>query len=261
MAFHHSDSIHFYTFDLLENAGVIQAVLSRQGGVSQGPWNSLNVGSTVGDDLLHVAENRRRSFAALGLSLETSFDVWQVHGTEAVAVDAPRPPHIPHRQADIILTDRPGMTLFMRFADCVPIFLVDPARHAVCLAHAGWQGTVKGVANAAVQALQARYGSRPEDLLAGIGPSICPEHYAVGPEVVEKVEQAFGQDAPALLKANQKAVHFDLWHANALALQKAGVRQVELSGVCTACHLEDWYSHRAEKGHTGRFGALLALKP
>ena len=238
---------------------MVQGVLTRRGGTSLAPWASLNVGSTVGDDPRHVAENRQNSFTALGRQLELMFDVWQVHGTEVAFAEGPRPPQTAHQQADIIFTDRPEVTLFMRFADCVPIFLVDPVRRVVGLAHGGWQGTVKDVAGAAVRAMHERYGTRPEDILAGIGPSICPEHYAVGPEVAARVEQAFGEDAPELLRQGQQKVHFDLWRANTLALEKAGVRQVEVSGLCTACHVEDWYSHRAEKGQTGRFGALLAL--
>jgi YfiH family protein len=259
MPFHESGAIRYFSFDLLDGAGVIQGVLTRQGGASRAPWASLNVGSTVGDDPQHVAENRQRSFTAVGRQIESLFDVWQVHGIDVVRADAPRLPQTPHQQADIVFTDRPEVTLFMRFADCVPIFLVDPVRKVVGLAHAGWQGTVKGVAGAAVQAMHERYGTDPKDILAGIGPSICPEHYAVGPEVVARIEHAFGEDAPDVLCQRNQHVHLDLWQANALGLERAGVHHVEVSGVCTACHTEDWYSHRAEKGRTGRFGALLAL--
>jgi YfiH family protein len=260
MPFRAVGQIRYYYFSLLEDAGVVQGILTRQGGVSQAPWAALNVGSTVGDHPDDVAENRRRSFAALGRDLHSNYDVWQVHGTEVVYAGAPRPPEVAHRQADIILTDRPEVTLFMRFADCVPILLVDPVNHGICLAHAGWQGTVKGAAGVAVRAMQAKFGSSPADLLAGIGPSICERHYAVGPEVVQKVEQAFGESAAGLLKRRRESVHFNLWAANLLALQRAGVVQIEVSGECTACHPEDWYSHRRDQGKTGRFGVLLGLK-
>jgi YfiH family protein len=149
----------------------------------------------------------------------------------------------------------------MRFADSVPIFLFDPRRKVIGLAHAGWQGTILGVAQAAVQAMQARYSSRPADILAAIGPSIGPDHYEVGPDVIAQVRRKFGSAADSVLTSqnDSEKIHYDLWTANRLALLQTGVSQVEISGLCTACHVEDWYSHRREHGKTGRFGALLGL--
>jgi copper oxidase (laccase) domain-containing protein len=112
--------------------------------------------------------------------------------------------------------------------------------------------------------MRDRYGSRPQDILAGIGPSIAAHHYEVGPAVVAQVQDAFGTDAPGLLlspngAASQGRALLDLWAANRLVLERVGVSQIELAGICTACHLQDWYSHRGENGRTGRFGALIAL--
>jgi hypothetical protein len=165
-----------------------------------------------------------------------------------------------HRKADAILTDRPEVTLFMRFADCVPVMFYDPHRRVVGLAHAGWKGTVGGMVTETVAAMQVEYGSDPADIQAAIGPSIAAHHYPVGPEVVAEVEKAFGEEAGGLLDRSNGQAHFDLWAANRLLLERAGVRQVEVAGICTACHLEDWYSHRGEQGQTGRFGVLIALK-
>ena len=264
MPFQQPDQVRYYTFDLLDDCGLPHACFTRHGGVSPQPWASLNVGGTVGDDAGRVLENRQRAFRAVGRSLDSLYDVWQVHGTQVVFAEAPRPPQVPHLRADVILTDRPGLTLFMRFADCVPIFLYDPVHKVVGLAHAGWQGTVSRVAANAVQAAQTRYGSKPADILACIGPSIGPHHYEVGPEVIDQVQAAFGQDATGLLHSphGEKGgyrVQFDLWSANRLVLEGAGVRQIEVSEICTACHVTDWFSHRGEAGHTGRFGALIAL--
>ena len=264
MPFYQSDSIRYFAFDSLLEAGVRHGVFTRQGGVSPAPWNSLNVGGTVGDEVERVRRNRQLSFQALGRPVDSLYDVWQVHGTETVCTQAPRPLDQEHRKADAILTDRPEVTLFMRFADCVPVLLYDPLRKAAGLVHAGWMGTVRGTVSAALKAMQAEYGSQPADILAGIGPSIGPHHYEVGAEVAAQVEQAFGQDAGGLLHISDSGngnskVKFDLWNANRLLLEHAGVRQVEVAGICTACHLEDWFSHRAEKGKTGRFGALIAL--
>ena len=145
------------------------------------------------------------------------------------------------------------------FADCVPILLYDPARAVVGMAHAGWLGTVRGAAREAVLAMTRHYGSRPAEILAAIGPSIGPDHYEVGPEVVTQVQQTFGPTAVDLVERREGKAYLDLWRANRAQLEASGVHQIEVSGVCTACHLEDWFSHRAERGRTGRFGALMSL--
>jgi YfiH family protein len=147
----------------------------------------------------------------------------------------------------------------MRFADCVPIFLFDPVRRVIGLVHTGWLGTVRKAAGAAVGAMAQRHRSRPQDILAGIGPSICREHYPVGPEVVEQVRQAFGPGAEEHLHRSDSVTQFDLWSANRRLLEAEGVESIEVCEICTAAHPEDWYSHRGERGRTGRFGALLAL--
>lgn len=264
MPFIETDGIRYYTFESLADEGVAQAVFTRQGGVSPKPWAGLNVGGTVGDDPARVIENRQRAFRAAGRAPESLYDVWLVHGNEVVCTESPRLQHEPHKKADALLTDRPQVTLFMRFADCVPILLFDPVRRVVGLVHAGWQGAIRRTAGAAVEAMQARYASNSEDLLAGIGPSIGAHHYDVGPEVAAQVRQTFGQDAGKLLTAHPQngasRVQFDLWAANRLILEQCGVRQIEIARICTACHLEDWYSHRGEGGRTGRFGALIGLK-
>ncbi|MCC6985263.1 MAG: peptidoglycan editing factor PgeF, partial [Anaerolineales bacterium] len=155
--------------------------------------------------------------------------------------------------------DNPAVSLFMRFADCVPLLFHDPVKKVVGIAHAGWMGTVKGVAEVSVKAMQERYGSKPGDIVAGIGPSIGVDHYEVGGEVADQFRGKFESDSEKILQTRDGRIYLDLWTANALQLQNAGVEQIQISGLCTACHLDDWYSHRAEKGRTGRFGALMAL--
>jgi YfiH family protein len=186
-----------------------------------------------------------------------------VHSAVVIRADQPRPLDEPHRQADAIITDQPGVTLFMRFADCVPIFLYDPRQRAIGLVHAGWKGVLNQVARRAVEAMQAEYHSSPSEIIAAVGPSIGVHHYEVGPELAEQVRQMFTTEADGLLQASNTGgggVKFDLWNANRLVLESAGVRQVEIAGICTACNPQDWYSHRGEHGKTGRFGAMLALK-
>ncbi len=213
----------------------------------------------MGDDLANVKENRIRAFTALGRDPESIFDVWQVHGTRASFAVEPRQPNAHEDKADLIFTDNPKVTLFMRFADCTPILFSDARRGVVGVAHAGWMGTVRGVATAAIEAMRERYGSRPADIHAAIGPSIGPDHYEVGEDVISQVRQNFGVNSETVLSINGRA-YFNLWSANRILLEQAGVEQIEVAEVCTACHPEDWYSHRGEKGKTGRFGALIALK-
>ncbi len=260
MPFQHANELTYYTFDLFEIPGLIHGIYTRRGGVSPLPWSSLNLGGTVGDARENVVENRRRIFESVRRPVELIYDVWQVHGVDVVCTNEPRPLAAPHVEADIILTDRPEITLFMRFADCTPIFLYDPIKKVTGMVHAGWQGTVKKACKTAIETMQDRYQSDPADVLAGIGPSIGGHHYPVGPEVVQQVREAFGPDAPGLLAGSNGSTHFDLWAANRLILEQSGVQTIQVSGVCTACHIEDWYSHRGEHGKTGRFGALLAMK-
>lgn len=276
MPFLESGNVRYLAFELLTDAGAPHAVFTRRGGVSPAPWASLNLGGTVGDSPERAAKNQHKALASVGRPVETVFDVCQVHGNRVVRVDAPLNGSSP--QADGMITNRTGVTLLMRFADCVPIMLYDPVHKAAGLVHAGWQGTVLRAARETVLAMQAEYGTHPADLLAAIGPSIDAHHYPVGEQVAGQVRQAFGMDAAGLLvetktdtmndgtqvdasssEQTSTAIHFDLWAANRLILEHSGVRNIEVAGLCTACHLEDWYSHRAEKGSTGRFGACIWL--
>lgn len=259
MSFYEKDGLRYFSFDTFPKT-ITQAIFTRQGGISPEPWKSLNVGGSVGDDRARVAENRIRSFQAMGRDPASIHDVWLVHGTDIVYADAPRPLEQPSAKADILLTDKPEVSLFMRYGDCTPLFFYDPIRKVIGMAHAGWMGTVRNVAGAAIAAMQARYDCAPENILAGIGPTIGPDHYEVGADVIEQVQTAFGENAERVLESRNGNTYFNLWHANEIQLGNAGVKQVEVSGICTACHLDDWFSHRAEKGKTGRFGALMALQ-
>lgn len=258
MPFSQRNGLRYYTFDIFPN-NIVQAVFTRQGGVSPHPWDSLNVGGSIGDDIKHVRENRIRSFKALEREPESIHDVWQVHSADVIFADQPRPLETEYQKADIILTDNPKVSLFMRFADCTPILLYDPKKQIVGIVHAGWLGTVRGAARAAVEAIGERYDSNPSDILAAIGPSIGPDHYEVGGDVIEQVKGAFGTKADSVLENHGDSVHFDLWKANQILLAAAGVKHIETAEICTACHTNDWFSHRGEAGATGRFGALLAL--
>jgi YfiH family protein len=259
MKSHTNNGVQFYTFESLDRAGLNAAVFTRNGGVSTAPWATLNVGGTVGDDTQRVSENRYRAFSAVYRTPSTMFDVWQVHSNDVVCTDHPRPLNEGYQKADAIFTDNNNVTLFMRFADCVPVLLYDPVQKVIGLVHSGWIGTVNRVVATAIERMRTHYGSNPSDLFSCIGPSICANHYPVGSEVVTKVANSFGQRAYEVLHPKGEKSHFDLWRANQIILQDAGVDQVEISGICTACNLNEWFSHRGEKGKTGRFGVLFAL--
>lgn len=257
MPFNQQDNLRYFQFNTIQTR---HAIFTRRGGLSPAPWNSLNVGGTVGDDLARVRANRNLSLKALGRSPESVFDVWQVHSADVVYANAPRPEGESLRQADIILTDRSDLTLYMRFADCVPILFHDPRKGLIGVAHAGWVGTLRDVAASTVNAMKKQYGSNPADIVAGLGPSIGPDHYEVGSDVILQVMQKFGDESEALLKSHNGKIHFDLWKTNQILLERAGVGTIEIAGICTACNTNDWFSHRAEKGRTGRFGALISLQ-
>lgn len=234
-------------------------IFTRLGGISHAPWSSLNLGGTVGDSQEAVRENHRRMYECLDVDGERACTVWQVHSADTIVVRD----RVPNRRwlarADGMVTDMPGLPLTMRFADCAPILLYDPTRHVAGLAHAGWRGTVLGMASSVVQAMQLAFGTHPGDIQAGIGPSIGPQRYQVGEEVVEAVRAAFGQVTGLVRRAADGSAHFDLWAANRLALERAGVTQIEVAGLCTASHVDEFFSHRAEAGRTGRFGVVVML--
>jgi YfiH family protein len=259
MLVRNSGDVRFYQFASLNQPDLVHAIFARHGGVSAGALASLNMSISVGDSRANVRENRERAFRAIGRAPDSVADLWQVHSAEVVVADGPRDLNVDAARADIILTNNPAVTLFLRFADCVPVLLYDPVRRAVGLVHAGWRGTLLKAAGAAVSAMVERFGSRPADLLAAIGPSIGPCHYEVGPDVIAQTRAVFDGRSAELLAPMNGRTHLDLWAANALTLRAAGVHQVEAGGVCTACQTHDFFSHRGERGQTGRFGALIGL--
>ena len=228
--------------------------------MSSPPFRSLNLGGSIGDDPVNVKENRARIYRAINRDENTNCDVWQVHGNTIVCTDKPRLPNEAHIKADGILTNNPGVTLMMRFADCVPILLVDPIKKVVGILHAGWQGTLKNITGEAISKMQSVYGTKPEYVVAGIGPSIGPDHYTVGKEVFEIGKPLFKDELSEVFSESDSKIHLDLWKANELLLRRAGIHKVLQSRICTACDTHRWFSHRAEAGKTGRFGALIGLK-
>jgi YfiH family protein len=261
MPFLSQNGIKYYQFNSFPSFEVQHGIFTRLGGISPNPWNSLNVGGTVGDDAERVFENRKRLFHVLNYDLESVYDVWQIHSADVVCTDRPRRADEDHIQADGILTTSREVTLFMRFADCVPIMLYDPKKKVIGIVHAGWQGTVKKVAAAAVKKMESYYGSNSKDILAGIGPSICADCYEVKSDVITEVQSKLGEIASeVIIQKSGGKTHFDMWRANKLILQNLGVEKIEVAGICTACNHAEWFSHRADHGKTGRFGAVIRLQ-
>jgi YfiH family protein len=252
-----NNGVVWYQFEELENQGVLHAFLTRLGGASAPPFDTLNLGHTVGDDLAAVEENHDRAFAALGIDRGQVVSPYQVHGTHVRLVSKA---HTATTQpaTDGLLTTTPGVALLLRFADCVPILLFDPVRRAVAVVHSGWKSAVGNIAAAAVEAFVHRAGSQPGDLWAGIGPAIGPCCYEVGQEMVQTISQISPEGTEPLYQRGDKH-YLDLPGLVQAQLKAAGVEQIVSPGICTACHTEEWFSHRAENGRTGRFGALAML--
>jgi YfiH family protein len=250
------NGVVWYEFEELERAGVAHAFLTRLGGVSAPPFDTLNLGHTVGDDLAAVEENHERAHAALGLRREQVVSPYQVHGTHVRLVSQMHGGTV-QPATDGLLTTTPGVALLLRFADCVPVLLFDPRRRAVAMVHSGWKSTADNIAAAAVEVFVRHVGSRPGDLWAGIGPAIGPCCYEVGEEMVQTIYQVSPEEG--VLQQREGKLYMDLPSLVQAQLAAAGVEQIITSGICTACHTEEWFSHRAENGRTGRFGALAML--
>lgn len=249
-----------YMFATFAQGLVDHAVFTRQGGGSLGSFAGLNVGHTVGDNPLHVEANHRAIYAALGTRVERVVTARQVHGDRVHCVSAEDGGRV-IPDTDALMSTIPGMMLMLRFADCVPVFLAASHPPVVALVHAGWQGTLKRIAAKTAQMMCTQYGCRAEDLVAGLGPSIGPCCFEVGPEVLEPLRATYGDRANEFLSTSgpEGRAHLDLWRLNAAQLQDLGVQQIEVAGVCTCCHRDEFYSHRAEHGRTGRFAALIGL--
>lgn len=227
---------------------------TRRGGASSPPFASLNLGGAVGDEAAAVEANWRTLGQATGLQFAR---VRQVHGDRVLVARAPSPPV---EEADAVLSTRPGLAAAVAVADCVPLLIGDPRSGAVAAVHAGWRGTLARVAARAVDALGREVGANPGDLLVAIGPAIGPCCYDVSPDLA----QVFRSDLGArVAEPRAGASRVDLWLANELVLRQAGVgrERIEVLGRCTSCEPEAFFSHRRERGKTGRQVGFIAPAP
>lgn len=258
------------TVPALGGTGAVAAVTARAGGVSDGPYATLNLSLSVGDDPARVLENRRRLAAAFEARLEDFVFARQVHGAGvAVVGDADRGSGARSLEdavgdVDALVTTTPGVVLAILTADCLPVVLHDPVAGVLACVHAGWRGTVAGVTAAAVAALRD-LGSRPSDIVAGLGPAIAGDRYQVGPDVHEAVTAAFGAAATGFLRpdlrpgASPGRWLLDLPAANRHALCAAGVPDAQIHATPLTTGSGDFFSDRAARP-CGRLALIARLR-
>ena len=238
---------------LLDDAGFDHGFSTRDGGVSEGPFATLNLARTVGDDEAAVEENVRRFAQAVGCPARRLFEVSQVHGRTVVAVHADdRVSAVRTMGADALVTDWAGAGVAVRTADCVPILLADPETGAVAAVHAGWRGVVAGILDEAID----RLGVPPARLLAAIGPHI--RAFEVGEDVALQIaEAARGAD---VITARRPRPHAHLARAVDAQLRYRGLESIDDVGGCTLSEPERFFSHRRDEGTTGRHLALIVAR-
>ncbi|MBN2659527.1 MAG: peptidoglycan editing factor PgeF [Spirochaetales bacterium] len=239
----------------------------RKGGVSRQPFGSFNLALHCGDDDDAVLENRNRLCEALKIDISSYTCAEQIHSSEAKAVGTRDMGSgaisygTSIRGTDALMTDRRGILMNIHIADCVPLIIYDPENHAGALVHAGWKGTASRVAQKTVLQMKETYGSRPESMIAALGPSIGSCCFEIGDDTADKLQSGFPYEKNIIIK-KEGSTYADLWIANGEQLLRAGLKKenIESARICTSCHTEEFYSYRADRGKTGRFSAYLLLK-
>ena len=258
------NGVPYLSYPLLEETGAVKHGFSTKlGGVSTGSCATMNISTTRGDDPEAVAENRRRIGAAIGVRPEDMTYTHQTHTTNVAVVRAEDRGRR-FLETDGMVTNVPGICLVTFYADCVPLFLVDPVKKAIGLSHSGWRGTVGKMGKVTVQAMMREYGSRPEDIVAAIGPSICQDCYEVSEDVIDRFRDSFNEAVwPKLFYRKENGKYqLDLWRANEEVFLETGIRRENLAvtNLCTHCNQEGLFSHRATGEKRGNLSAFLALK-
>ncbi|MEY8390317.1 peptidoglycan editing factor PgeF [Lachnospiraceae bacterium 45-W7] len=261
--------VPYLSYPLLEQTGMVKhCFTTRQGGVSQGIFKSLNLSFTRGDDREAVEENFRRVSQVLGTRYEDFVLTDQTHTTNVRRVgkeDAGKgiTRERDYTDVDGLITNEPGLVLSTFYADCVPLYFADTKNRAIGLSHSGWRGTVGRMGRATLEAMRREFGTKPEEVICAIGPSICQDCYEVSQDVAEEFIREFPRHRQEILsdKGNGK-YQLDLWRANEIVLLEAGVKKERLSvtDLCTCCNPQTLFSHRASQGRRGNLGAFLSLK-
>lgn len=262
--------MEYLTFPIFEETGTVTHLVStRLGGVSTGDCASLNFSYVRDTDKAAVDENFRRMAEVFDAEMDAFVCSDQTHTTNVRLVTEKDRGKGVTRQRDYsdvdgLVTDVPGLILSTFYADCVPLLFFDPIHRAIGCSHSGWRGTAGEMGRVTVEAMGKYFGSRPEDILAAVGPSICRDCYEVGEEVAEEFENLFSGEAGEVLTAKGNGKYLlDLWKANEKVLLSAGIRREHLAvtDICTCCNSEYLFSHRASRGKRGNIGAFIMLKP
>ena len=264
------NGVPYFVFENLENTGLVRHGFStRLGGVSEGCLSSMNLSFTRGDDPEKVRENFRRMGMVIGFETKDLVLSDQTHTTNVrLVTEADRGKGFDRERdytdVDGLITDTPGLMLVTIYADCVPLYFVDPVHKAVGLSHSGWKGTVHRIGKVTLERMKEAFGTRPEDVQAAIGPSICQDCYEVSEDVAQAFMDEFADqldDRLVYRKGNGK-YQLNLWNANERILLEAGIRPEHLSitNICTCCNHELLFSHRASHGQRGNLAAFLGLK-
>ncbi|MCL6634462.1 MAG: peptidoglycan editing factor PgeF [Peptococcaceae bacterium] len=261
--------LKFYTFPSFGAAGlVVHGFTTRAGGVSEGPYAGLNTAFHVGDRPENVLANRALACRALGIDSRHLVAGVQVHGEGIAVVDGrdrgrgALSQHDALPGTDALVTGTPAVPLASFYADCVPVFLLDPVRGVVALAHAGWKGTVLMIGKKTVEKMTEVFGTDPGHCLAGIGPSIGPSCYEVDGRVMGPLRESFTCWEDLAGPVSPGKWRLDLWEANRRALLAAGLQEenIVVARLCTSCHNHLFFSYRAQGGTAGRMASLIMLK-
>ena len=251
-------------YSYAEGIGAPHCFTTRLGGVSTGIFDSLNLNFSRGDDPEKVVENFRRIGAVLGFTPEDVVNARQTHSDIVVRVDQRNRGNLAvtgaSPECDALITNTPGMALYVSTADCTPILLWDSETGAVGAAHAGWRGTVSAIGARTVEAMAREFGTKPENIRAAIGPNIGICHFETDADVPEAILEAFGQEARPFIQPKGDKYYVNLKEVNALVLRRAGVTHIEISDECTMCHPERFWSHRVTLGKRGAQGGIIVCK-